>query len=70
MITREEDLRHRKKHFQIDLRPAKFSIEDGEVDLSITKNGYQWTTISLLENEVKLLLEALTQYKSKEPVKD
>jgi len=52
-------LEYRKKNFAVEVKPSSHPIEDGEICLSITTNGYQWQTFSLLKSEVDRVVEAL-----------
>ncbi len=52
-------IEHRRKHFAVEVVPARHPSDTGEVTLSVTHNGNQWTSISLLPNEVEAVLMAL-----------
>ena len=59
-----EMLEYRKKHFKVEVKPSDYPIEDGEIKLSVTTNGYQWSTLSFLKSEVAAVIEALHQSQS------
>lgn len=56
---------YRKEHFVVECKPSQY--HKGELCLSATTNGYQWTTVSFLPHEakaaVKVLREALKKIK-------
>ena len=53
-------LQYRKEHFAVEVTPDKDALEPGQICLSITNNGKQWTTISLLKSEVVKVIGALS----------
>lgn len=53
-------LKYRKEHFAVEVKPAEHPLEEGEVALSTTQNGYQWQTITLLKSEVEKVIAALS----------
>lgn len=58
-------LDYRKKHFEVKVETdarMHFKLEDKEINLSITGNGYQWNTIRLLSGEIERVIEALKPY--------
>ncbi len=59
-------LEHRKKHFAVQITPSRYPQEEGQIDLSTTTNGSQWTTISLLKSEVAKVVEALQNSRVRE----
>ncbi len=59
-------LEYRKKHFAVRITPSRYPEEDGQIDLSTTINGFQWTTISLLKSEVAKVIEALQNSRVRE----
>ncbi len=59
MSTDKELLEYRKKHFSIEIAPSRYPEEEGQIDLRVTTNGKQWTTISLIKSEVQQVIEAL-----------
>ena len=52
-------LRHRKENFKCVVKPAEFPLEDGEIALTVTHNGYQWSCITLLKSECEQVIAAL-----------
>jgi hypothetical protein len=52
-------LKHRKENFSVQVEPEKNGIEEGQIRISVTTNGTQWTSISLLKEEVAKVIEAL-----------
>jgi len=52
-------LEWRKEKFAVEVKLERHPLEDGQVCLSVTSNGTQWTSISLLKSEVKKVIEAL-----------
>ena len=52
-------LKYRKERFAVEVKPARHPVEDGEIALSVTMNGYQWQTITLLKSEVEKVIAAL-----------
>lgn len=56
----ERDLAaHRRKHFAVKITKARFPSEAGELSLSVTHNGSQWTSISLNRDEILRVIVAL-----------
>jgi len=53
-------LKYRKEKFAVEVKPAEHPLEDGEISLSTTTNGYQWQTITLLKSEVGKVIAALS----------
>lgn len=54
-----QTLKYRKEHFAVEVTPDKHALEDGQICLSVTNNGTQWTSISLLKGEVDKVIAAL-----------
>jgi hypothetical protein len=52
-------VRYRKKHFKAEVKPTDHPLEEGEITLSVTMNGYQWNSLSFLKSEVTVVIEAL-----------
>jgi hypothetical protein len=52
-------LAYRKAHFDVDITSPRQPHEEGEIVLSVTHNGNQWQSISLLPDEVKKVISAL-----------
>lgn len=52
-------LAYRKKHFALTVEPSKYPMEEGEIKLSITTNGRQWESMSLLLSEAEAVIKAL-----------
>ncbi len=54
-------LKYRKKHFAIEIKLSRYPEEKGELELSITRNGFQWQSLSLLRSEAEAVIKALTE---------
>ncbi len=54
-------LRYRKKHFAIEIKPSRYPEEEGELEMSITRNGFQWQSLALLRGEAEAVILALTE---------
>lgn len=50
----------REKNFAVKVEPSRW--HPGEIALSITHNGYQWSTITLLPNEIDAVIKALEKH--------
>lgn len=55
-------LEYRKRNFAVKIEPSRHADEQGEIVLSVTHNGYQWTSISLLKSEIPQVVKALTDH--------
>ena len=53
-------LQYRKEHFAVEVTPDRHALEPGQICLSVTNNGNQWTSISLLKGEVEKVIAALS----------
>ena len=53
-------LEHRAKNFSVTVEKSRWY--PGEISLSITHNGYQWNTITLLPNEIDAVIAALEKH--------
>jgi hypothetical protein len=53
-------LQYRKEHFEVEVTPDKHALEPGQICLSVTSNGNQWTSFSLLKCEVEKVIAALS----------
>lgn len=51
-------LEYRRKRFDVTCDKSRYS--KGGFDLSVTANGSQWTTISLLPEEIPRVIAALS----------
>ena len=49
----------RKRNFRVEVTPLRWPSEPGEVNLSITRNGAHWQSISLLRGEVEQVINEL-----------
>ena len=52
-------LENRKANFKVEIRPEPYPDEDGAIELRTTRNGYQFTAMSLLQSEIPQVIEAL-----------
>lgn len=55
-------LAFRKENFKaraVELSEEQFRLESGEICLSVTKNGSQWTSIDLLRSEAEAVISVL-----------
>lgn len=55
-------LKHRKEHFEVEVTPDRHALEEGGISLSVTNNGTQWSSISLLKSEIPKVIDALTRH--------
>lgn len=65
MISDEEKARmvaYRQEHFAAKCEVPSYNWTDDEFLLSVTHNGFQWTTIGLTSSEAKRLIYVLTMY--------
>lgn len=56
-------LEYRRENFAVEVAPSRYSPYPGEVALSVTQNGHQWSTIGLLPEEIDRVIEALSKFK-------
>jgi hypothetical protein len=54
-----ESLEFRKDHFALKVAPPERPWLPAELVVSVTTNGSQWSSFSLLPHEVDILIEAL-----------
>lgn len=54
-------LTYRKERFAVEVKPSRHPAEEGEITLSTTTNGHQWTSISFLRSEAEKVIKALTE---------
>lgn len=59
MIDDALNSENRKKTFAIQIDTNPKYCDKGEILVSVTRNGYQWTSISLLPNEIEDLVDRL-----------
>ena len=52
---------YRKKHFAVEVGPSRWGCGD-EINVSITSNGYQWQSISLMPDEIERVMDALKPF--------
>lgn len=52
-------LEYRKKNFKVKVDRDSYALGAGEIYLSITNNGYQWTSISIHKREIPKVIKAL-----------
>lgn len=57
----ERLLAYRKKHFAIEVKPAQYPEEEGEITLHTTRNGNQWQCLTLLRSEAEAVIKALSE---------
>lgn len=57
----ESLLAYRKKHFALEVKPTRYPEEEGEIELSVTRNGQSWQSLSLLRSEAEAVIKALTE---------
>lgn len=66
MPSVEATLKYRRKHFALRVRPLpdcqRLQGEEG-CALELTGNGYQWSSVMLLDSEVDEAISALQAYK-------
>ncbi len=55
-------LANRRSKFAAKLEPARYPECPGDMVLSITHNGYQWQSVSLLPDEMKAVLKLLNEH--------
>ena len=55
------DLKDRREHFKVEIRPTRTIGEPGEIDLVITHDGNDWTIIHLTPIERVKVIRALTR---------
>ncbi len=55
-------LQHRKENFAVETEVERHPIEDGQIVLSVTNNGSQWSSISLLKSEIKKVVTELSKH--------
>lgn len=60
-MTDERYLEYRRKHFAIEIKPARDPDVEGEIAVSMTHNGRQWSTFNLTPEEVVKLIAALSE---------
>lgn len=62
-VDRASMLKYRKEHFEVEVRNARDTsyIGAGEIILSVTHNGHHWSSLSLLPNEARCVINALEQ---------
>ena len=51
-------IEYRKKHFAVEVTPARGQSR-GEISLSVTSNGDQWHSITLMPDEIQRVIDAL-----------
>jgi hypothetical protein len=56
MDTKTDLEQRRKKNFKAEIKPDAF---DKELYLSITHNGYQWSSVALNHDEMAIVIEVL-----------
>jgi len=49
----------RDKHFKVKVKKSDHGLYKDEKTISVTHNGYQWTSISVNEREAILLINEL-----------
>ena len=59
MITEKDLLEHRQKNFAVEFGPSTSPSFNGEMCLLITHNGFQWSAIGLLPEEVEKMIAAI-----------
>ncbi len=57
-----ELINHRIKNFNCRIEPCRHPIVENELNLSVTHNGKQWSTISLTPDEAKTVIMRLKEY--------
>jgi hypothetical protein len=60
--TDDDLLLYRKEKFRVEVSPSRSPSYSGEVSLSITTNGFQWSSIGLLPDEINAVIKALTAH--------
>ncbi len=53
---------YRNDRFDVAVSLTKHPTFDGEIDLSITHNGYQWQAMSLAPHEAQKVIKALQDW--------
>lgn len=54
-------LEYGKQSFAIEVKPARYPVESGELEFYITHNGQQWLVIGLLQSEIRVLRNKLNE---------
>lgn len=56
-------LKYRQDNFAVEVSPVRHPAASGEISLSITHNGRQWQSVTLLPEEVAIVIDALKPHK-------
>jgi len=70
LLPEDYEPSHREKHFAIEIGEASGPRVRGEIKLSVTHNGYQWSSLALSPEEALLLCANITAYLAANPAKD
>lgn len=58
-------IEHRRKNFKSEVCHARFGVNKSEMSISVSHNGHQFSTISLLPNEAKILMRQMREFLKK-----
>lgn len=55
-------IKYRKENFAVEVCLDNHPVDEGEIVLSVTHNGYQWSSICLLPYEASAVIKALKKF--------
>lgn len=65
LLTPDYNPTYREKKFAVEVGPANHPMTTGEMKISLTHNGYQWTSLALSPAEGRKLIAEIEAYLTK-----